>query len=134
MRTPASPASPLIGWMNLRLAIPWRIALPHCGPPLHKPFPSCAEVVLPLDHFPSNGQLCLNCLSHARGAGPPGTPALLCLDFFRAFRSVCLRLWAILASRHFAIRMSCSHAFLILSAWRRRSSILFAAQNSGSCE
>ena len=30
-------------------------------------FRVCAKVVLPVDYFSSNGQQCLNCLSHPRG-------------------------------------------------------------------
>ena len=35
---PTTP--PLIVWMSFRLAIPWRVALPHCPPPLRQPIPS----------------------------------------------------------------------------------------------
>jgi len=34
------PAPPLIVWMSFRLVIPWRVALPHCPPPLRQPLPS----------------------------------------------------------------------------------------------
>ena len=55
-------APPLIVWMSFRLAIPSRVALPHCPLPLHQPVLSMLEVVLPVDSFSSNGQLCLNYL------------------------------------------------------------------------
>jgi len=41
MEAPAlRPAPPLIVWMSFRLAIPRRVALPHCPLPLHQPIPS----------------------------------------------------------------------------------------------
>ena len=38
MEAPAlRPTPPLIVWMSFRLAIPRRVALQHCPPPLHQP-------------------------------------------------------------------------------------------------
>src|ERR1700687_131013 len=34
---------PLIVWMSFRLAIPWRVALQQCPPPLHQPATFCYD-------------------------------------------------------------------------------------------
>ena len=62
-----SQRSPLIVWMSFQLAIPWRVGLQQSPPPLHQPCTVCCKVVLPVENFSSNGQLCLNCLCQPRG-------------------------------------------------------------------
>src|SRR5947199_10534251 len=38
IRAPTTRPTPqLIIWMSFQLAIPWRVALQHCPPPLHQP-------------------------------------------------------------------------------------------------
>jgi hypothetical protein len=38
LEAPVSPPTPpLIVWMSFRLAVPWRVALQDCPPPLHQP-------------------------------------------------------------------------------------------------
>jgi hypothetical protein len=45
------------------------VALQHGPLPLHQPGTVCCNVVLPVEIFSSNGQLCLNCLCQPRGKG-----------------------------------------------------------------
>lgn len=40
----------LIVWMSLRPAIPWRVALLHCSPPLHQPFAMVNPIVGTVNH------------------------------------------------------------------------------------
>src|ERR1035438_6605159 len=53
--------------MSLQPVIPWRVALQQRPPPLHRPGPECATVVLLVDSFSATGEQGLNRLCQPRG-------------------------------------------------------------------
>jgi len=61
------PAPALIGLDEFRLAIPRRVGLHQGPPPLHQLGAACSKLGLPVEAFPSNGEVSLNWLSHPRG-------------------------------------------------------------------
>jgi len=48
---------PLIVWMSLRLAIPWRVALQQCPPPLHRLPSDCDKLALPVNRYGDNSNI-----------------------------------------------------------------------------
>jgi len=43
--------------MSLQPAIPWRVALQQCPPPLRRPASECDKVVLSVNRHPDNGDI-----------------------------------------------------------------------------
>jgi len=43
--------------MSLQPAIPWRVALQQCPPPLHRPASECDKVVLSVKQYRDNGNI-----------------------------------------------------------------------------
>jgi hypothetical protein len=43
--------------MSLQSAIPWRVALQQCPPPLHRPASECDKVVLSVNRYRDNGNI-----------------------------------------------------------------------------
>src|SRR5579864_6948334 len=71
-----SAKPPLIVWMSFRLAIPRRVALQHCPPPLHQPATFCYDPLRSSTKFRRTAT-CPSFLCLTRGAHPrlrPGFP------------------------------------------------------------
>jgi len=43
--------------MSLQPAIPWRVALQQCPPPLHRPASECDKLTLPVNQHWDNGNI-----------------------------------------------------------------------------
>src|SRR5579864_3000555 len=64
-----SAKPPLIVWMSFRLAIPRRVALQHCPPPLHQPATFCYDPLRSSTKFRRTAT-CPSFLCLTRGAHP----------------------------------------------------------------
>src|SRR5579864_8680353 len=68
-----SAKPPLIVWMSFRLAIPRRVALQHCPPPLHQPATFCYDPLRSSTKFRRTAT-CPSFLCLTRGAHPSLRP------------------------------------------------------------